>query len=243
MSNFLMAALHTEPRPLEHQSAAWAWAWAQLSTAQQEEFLRRFRADPATDHAVAAKPGTAGPLAVPYFSQRDSGTDQAARMCFSSSCAMLLEFLRPGTLKGPNGDDQYLRVVQRFGDTTDAGAQVQALQHFGVKARMVFNADFELVCRQLERGIPVPAGYIHRGPVDDPRGGGHYLIIIGIEADHVIVHDPWGEADLIIGSTVSSNGKNCRYSKKNFGRRWMVSEQGGRYRSAPGQGWAIIAER
>jgi hypothetical protein len=46
---------------------------------------------------------------------------------------MLLEALRPGTLKGANGDDQYLAVVQRLGvadheqrisgDTTDASAQ------------------------------------------------------------------------------------------------------------------------
>ncbi len=28
------------------------------------------------------------------------------RMCFSSSCAMLLAFLKPGVLTGSNGDDQ-----------------------------------------------------------------------------------------------------------------------------------------
>ena len=61
-------------------------------------------------------------VGVPRFQQRD-------RTCFSSSCAMLLEAIKPGTLKGANGDDQYLAVVQRFGDTTDAKAQLRALAH------------------------------------------------------------------------------------------------------------------
>jgi hypothetical protein len=59
------------------------------------------------------------PLSVPWFSQLDSSTDQARRMCFSSSCAMLLAFLRPGVLSGANGDDQYLQRVRRYGDTTN----------------------------------------------------------------------------------------------------------------------------
>ena len=35
-------------------------------------------------------------LPVPYFSQRDSATGQGDRMCFSSTCAMAAEFLKPG---------------------------------------------------------------------------------------------------------------------------------------------------
>jgi hypothetical protein len=108
-------------------------------------------------------------VGVPRFSQRDSAQlSQRDRTCFSSSCAMLLETLKPGTLKGANGDDQYLAVVQRFGDTTDASAQLRALAHFGVTARLVQNADFRLLEQQINRGIPVPCGYIHRGPVDRP---------------------------------------------------------------------------
>jgi hypothetical protein len=51
---------------------------------------------------------------VPRFQERDSAQlFQRDRTCFSSSCAMLLEAIKPGTLKGANGDDQYLAVVQR----------------------------------------------------------------------------------------------------------------------------------
>ena len=82
-------------------------------------------------------------VGVPYFQQRDSAQrSQRDRSCFSSSCAMLLEALKPGTLPGANGDDAYLAVVQRYGDTTDAGAQLQALAHYGITAQLVQDADF-----------------------------------------------------------------------------------------------------
>ena len=49
---------------------------------------------------------------VPYFQQRDSAQlSQRDRTCFSSSCAMLLEALKPGTLQGANRHDAYLAVV------------------------------------------------------------------------------------------------------------------------------------
>jgi len=44
----------------------------------------------------------------------DSTTDEGRRMCFSSSCAMLLAFLKPGVLTRPNGDDQNLAMVRQF---------------------------------------------------------------------------------------------------------------------------------
>ncbi|MFN9871240.1 MAG: lysozyme, partial [Cyanobacteriota bacterium] len=114
-------------------------------------------------------------VGVPRFQQRDSAQlAQRDRTCFSSSCAMLLEAIKPGTLQGANGDDQYLTVVQRFGDTTNANAQIRALAHYGVSARLVQNADFQLIEQQIARGIPIPCGYLHRGPVDRPTGSGHW---------------------------------------------------------------------
>lgn len=120
-----------------------------------------------------AKPsatGSTNPLRVYPYMQLDSGTDQARRMCFSSACAMLTEFLKPGTLRGVNGDDQYLRTVQRFGDTTDPQAQLKALKHYGIQARFVQDGDFGLIEQQIRAGIPVPCGYLHRGLVIAPVG-------------------------------------------------------------------------
>jgi hypothetical protein len=91
-------------------------------------------------------------VGVPHFQQYDSAQlSQRERTCFTSSCAMLLEALKPGTLQGANGDDQYLAVVQRYGDTTDANAQLQALAHYGVTARLVQTADFELIKEQISQ--------------------------------------------------------------------------------------------
>lgn len=195
--------------------------------------------DVASASATAAPASTAKTLQVPYFSQLDSSTDQAARMCFSCSCAMLVESLKPGTLHG--GDDQYLSIVNRFGDTTDAAAQIQALDSLGIKARFEQHADFSLIEEQVNRGIPVPCGFIHKGPVEAPRGQGHWLCVVGYTPNAVVVHDPYGDLDLLEGVYVARQGSGLNYSRRNFGRRWMVDASNG-YAFAPGNGWAIIAE-
>jgi hypothetical protein len=184
------------------------------------------------------------PLQVYPYRQLDSETDQARRMCFSSSNAMLVEHLKPGTLKGPNGDDQYLRTVKRFGDTTSIQAQMRALASYGIKARFIENAKPETLEQQISRGIPVPCGYIHRGPVDRPTGAGHWLTAIGFTGTELIVHDPLGRPDLQNGTTLNTNGIGIRLPRQLFFRRWEVEPiGGGAFRYAPGRGWAIIAER
>jgi GH24 family phage-related lysozyme (muramidase) len=184
------------------------------------------------------------PLQVYPYRQLDSETDQARRMCFSSSNAMLVENLRPGTLKGPNGDDQYLRTVRRFGDTTSVQAQLRALQEYRIKARFTETATLATVEEQIRRGIPVPCGYVHRGPVSRPTGSGHWLVVIGFTDKELIVHDPLGRPDLRTGATLNTNGINIRLDRELFARRWMVElAGGGGFRYAPGKGWAIIAER
>lgn len=179
--------------------------------------------------------GYGNPLAVPWYAQLDSTTDQGRRMCFSTSCAMMLAYLKPGLLRGANGDDQYLKRLQTYGDTTDPKAQIHALSSFGVKATFTKSATFKLIEQQIDRGIPVPCGYLHRGTIDSPSGGGHWLCVVGYDAWNVIVHDPIGEADLVHGNTMGRPARFCKYSRKNFGKRWMVEGEG--------TGWAIIAER
>ena len=178
-------------------------------------------------------------LDVPYYYQGDSDVaGQAWRMCFSSSCAMLLEALKPGSVQGPNGDDQYLRRVQQYGDTTDPTAQLAALRHCGVRARYSQALDWEDIDRQLEAGIPVPIGILHHGPVTAPTGGGHWILVVGRDAkrESVLVHDPAGELDLVAGGYPSYGaGRYVTYSRRNLGARWMVE--------GPGTGWGILAER
>jgi predicted chitinase len=180
--------------------------------------------------------GYGNPLQVPWYAQMDSADRaQAARMCFSSSCAMLLQYLKPGTLTGPNGDDQYLKRVLSYGDTTDPTAQIRALSSYGVKARFTKVAGWRVVEDQIAAGIPVPCGFLHRGPVTAPSGGGHWLTVVGHDRDNLIVHDPFGMADLISGATLGGVARFASYSRRNFGPRWMVE--------GANTGWAVIAER
>ena len=182
---------------------------------------------------ITAKPGN--PLKVPYFSQRDSAlSGQAQRMCFSSSCAMLTAYLRPGSIGGPNADDQYLQRVMQYGDTTDANAQIKALASYGITARFVQNADWADLERQIARGAPIPCGFLHHGTSAAPSGGGHWLTVIGLTATAAIVNDPWGEMLVAQGTYSSSRGAGLAYSRKNWGPRWLVE--------GPRSGWAILAE-
>lgn len=171
-------------------------------------------------------------LVVPYFSQRDNKKDPL-RTCFSSSCAMLLATLDPDVI---DNDDEYINEVYKHGDTTEASAQLQTLKHFGVDAKFVQNWDWTNIESQLKLGIPVPIGVLHKGPVSNPSGGGHWLVVVGITADgtKVWVHDPFGEMDLVNGGYPSTDGKYRLYSKKNLGPRWMVEGKG--------SGWAIVAK-
>lgn len=159
-------------------------------------------------------------LSVPYYSQRDNYKDPM-RTCFSSSCAMLLSGLDPEAIKS---DDEYIKTVYKYGDTTEASVQLKALKEFGVTASFVQTGTWADIENLLRKGIPVPIGILHKGPVSAPVGGGHWICCVGLTADKksIIVHDPFGDLDLIGGGYVSPDGKYKKYSKKNLGPRWLV---------------------
>ena len=188
-----------------------------------------------------AKPPTPAVLNVPYFSQRDNYRD-ASRTCFSSSCAMLTEFLKPGMLPGAKGDDKYIQEVFKRGDSTDAAVQVQTLKHFGISATFKTNGSLGTLDSLLGQGIPVPIGILHHGPSNAPSGGGHWIIVIGKEADPkapggawYIVNDPWGSIDHVTGTYPSTDGNRQKYSANLISARWTVE--------GPGSGWFIQASK
>lgn len=168
-------------------------------------------------------------LAVPYYSQRDNKKDPM-RTCFSSSCAMLLKYLKPKAIRS---DDDYINTVFSFGDTVDPNVQIKALRHYGVEAEFSQNGIWSSIDSLLVRKIPVPIGFLHKGSVSKPTGTGHWLTVIGRTEDltKYIVHDPFGELDLVRGQYLNTKGSNLVYSKKNLGPRWMVD--------GTGDGWYI----
>ncbi len=186
--------------------------------------------DPIANETTPSKPKEII-LKVPYYSQRDNQRDPM-RTCFSSSCAMLLKYLKPNTI---TSDDQYINTVFQYGDTTSPTSQLEALQDYGLAASFKQNGSWDEIDDLLERGIPVPIGILHKGPVSNPTGGGHWLVIIGRTADNksVYVNDPFGDLDLINGNYVSTGGAKLKYSKRNLGPRWLVE--------SPTSGWYIRA--
>lgn len=170
-------------------------------------------------------------LKVPYFPQRDNSRE-SWRTCFSSSCAMLLEYLRPGTLPGPKGDDKYIKQVFKNGDTTDFYVQIRTLAHFGIAARFVQDGTIALLKKQIDEGKPVPVGILHKGSASAPTGGGHWLVVNGYDEKGFVCHDPWGKITHSTGHYSSTNGREVHYSYSLFDSRWTVASDR--------DGWCII---
>lgn len=179
-------------------------------------------------------------LDVPYLFQFDSETDHGGRMCFSSANAMLLEYLRPGELRGSQEDDVFLDRVFQYGDTTSAQAQINALLSFGLRASFRTDGDPSVIKSLINKGIPVPCGILHHCHSTTPCGGGHWVLIVGYDDldREWVVHDPAGclnESDGGYLSQTMTAGRFVRYSYEHFNRRWMI--EGG------SDGWFIEAEK
>ena len=200
------------------------------------EWVEQYRDAPApTENPLTVK------LDVPYLYQLDSEVDgQAGRMCFSSTNAMLVEYLLPGVLRDSDqADDAYLEQVLEYGDTTSADAQIAALASYGIEARFRQDGTTAEVKDLLRLGMPCPVGVLHHGPANAPTGGGHWLLLVGFDdaSGHWICHDPFGEMDVVNGGYVSNAptvGRYVRYSYKNFTPRWCVA--------GDGDGWFVEAE-
>lgn len=180
--------------------------------------------------SVKPKAPVSGLLKVPYFSQLDNKSGTGYRECFSSSCAMIAAF--HGVLK-PATDDAYNLIRQQFGDSTDNRAQVEALRKLGLVPRFVTNAAAGLLEAEINAGRPVAVGWLHKGPVTAPTGGGHWTVAVGFDGQAIVMNDPNGEADMVNGGYVNhTGGAGVRYSRRNWLRRWEVD--------GPGTGWAVL---
>ena len=163
-----------------------------------------------------------------YYPQTDSATGHGDRMCFSSTCAMAIKYLRPDALKGSNADDDYLRTVLKYGDTTEYTSHIKACQQYGILATFYQKGTKQALINELKAGYPVATGILHKGPATAPRGGGHWMLLIGDESERGVFHDPYGEMDNVNGGyvTIGSGGSSVRYSWKNWLKRWEVDGSG-----------------
>jgi hypothetical protein len=163
-----------------------------------------------------------------YYPQTDSATGHGDRMCFSSTCAMAIKYLLPGALLGSNADDDYLRTVLKYGDTTQSTSQIKACQQYGVLASFYQKGTKQSLLNELKAGYPVATGILHKGHVSRPTGGGHWMLLIGDDGENGIFHDPYGEMDNVNGGyvTIGRGGKDVKYSWHNWLKRWEVEGKG-----------------
>jgi hypothetical protein len=161
-------------------------------------------------------PAQPGILKVPYFPQVDNYT-QPDRTCNSSSCAMCLEYLKPGTLPGEKGDDAYLKKVLAV------GVQTSVLNSYGIKSEFRYNLGFSDLDSELAAGRPVVIGILHRGTLSAPTGG-HMCVVIGKKGTDYVVNDPYGSLNDGYTGAVT-NGKGAVYKRSDLQYRWLENNK------------------
>jgi GH24 family phage-related lysozyme (muramidase) len=174
---------------------------------------------------AAAPPASrfSNPLKVPYNDQLRMADGQGWRECFSASSAMLAMYWG----KEPN-ENVYDQLRARYGDSTDAEAQLGALRSLGLEAHYQTDGTVAQLKQEIDAGRPVAVGWLCDGPVSAPSGGGHWIVIIGYDATGFFVNDPYGNCDLVNGGYLShDDGAGLHYSYQNWVPRWRVDGTGG----------------
>lgn len=116
------------------------------------------------------------------------------RQCNTTSNTMLANYLLKGELttkakeqRFPEPESIYMRIVAKYGDTTDHDAQTKALQELGIESYFSYTLSAKDVLLSLKAGIPVIAGFAY-------KYSGHICIIVGHDPTNKVwlVHDPYG---------------------------------------------------
>jgi hypothetical protein len=136
-------------------------------------------------------------LNVPYFQQNNNDPTVFGpgwRQCNTTSNCMLADYLLQGKLtqaakqKGyPEPESVYMRIVAKYGDTTDHDAQTKALKEIGINTYWSDSISSKDVMLSLSYGMPVVCGFAY-------KSSGHICIITGHDPfkKAYLVHDPYG---------------------------------------------------
>jgi len=208
----------------KHQIEAWKALQGQLTEDQRRAFTKAFRG-PLKPPRAPLPTVPKFPLDVAYFYQRDSKTGHGERSCQSSAIAMAVEYIDPEII---HDDDDYLKRVFKYGDTVSQIAQKKALDSLGIKSQFRMNGSETDLISLLSKGYPIPIGILHKGTIFAPSGGGHWITLIGYDNTNFIVHDPFGELDLINGGYPKNgptDGKCVKYTRQNLMRRWLIASK------------------
>ena len=198
-----------------HQVAAWRTLEASVSSQRLSAFKRRYSGFE-KPHRVF--------LDVPYFRQKKRQSGHSEKLSFSYSMAMAMDHLDPYAIDGDV--DWYLQIVSYYGDSVSIAAQVSASRSIGFDTLFADDGREADLIMHLDKQIPVPIGILHRGPIDDCTGGGHWICLVGYDDKYFYAHDPLGDLDLVTG-VYDTSGKNSgefvKYDRENLLARWNIN--------------------
>ena len=141
---------------------------------------------------------TAIKLPVTYRRQTDNEVysifGSGSRQCNLTSNTMLADYLLKGELtrkaaeqglKEP--ESYYMRILEKYGDTTDHGAQTRALQKLGIESYFSHSISSQDMMLSLQRKVPVVVGFAY-------KSSGHICLVVGHDPAKQcwLVHDPYG---------------------------------------------------
>lgn len=157
------------------------------------------------------------------FEHQLNNKKEPHRSCNTSANFMVARYLGAKI----SSDDEYRKIVDRYGDTTDHAAQGKALSDLGIKSTWSTTATFAQLDASLKQDYPIVCGILHRGNPHVPTGG-HMIVVIGRSGDSYVCHDPYGSLLDPGGGYTGDvmNGKAVKYPIWQFIRRWAVPKDG-----------------
>jgi hypothetical protein len=136
-------------------------------------------------------------LPVTYRSQNNNDPSifgPGWRQCNTTSNTMLADYLLKGELSKQakaqgfsEPESVYMRIVTKYGDTTDHGAQTKALKDLGIETYFSYTLSAKDVLLMLKANIPVVVGFAY-------KGSGHICLLVGHDPVNKtwLIHDPYG---------------------------------------------------
>ena len=161
-------------------------------------------------------------LPVPFKAQYPPGTSWSeTRNCGQASCAMIFSYYNSSEPTAQDIMDIDYWLYETYGDpirnyngsytNTEQLKQV-AIQFGGFDSEIHGNWDWDITNleNELQNNYPVIVA-VRIGML--PSGGGHFMVLIGMDDDNVYVHDPGR-------SLLSGFGQNMQYPKTQFLDSW-----------------------
>lgn len=164
-------------------------------------------------------------LDVQYFNQIDNDSNlfgDGSRQCCLTSNAMAANYLlkthgleslseRANRLNLSEAESAYGEILNQYGDSTDHGANTQALKAFGLESYFSTTLSVENLIYSLQKNIPIPLGLQY-------KSSGHIVCCVGVDTVNKFfwIHDPYGIRAGRADYYEAIGGQSGKYDKYSF---------------------------